>query len=157
VPNCATCGRLEDHVAFRGDLFFYFSVELHILCRGSVRFSGMNVNDGRSRFPCLICCFCDLIRCDRKSRLLFSRNFCTSQAGRNNKFFHFFVLLNYALRCLSLGTTHVPLALQVTIGSASTSAAESLMSVLAMITFRASNTIFLEVFPTLTISPTASM
>lgn len=61
------------------------------------------------------------------------------------------------LRCLSFGTTQVPLARQTTIGSSNTSQAESLISVLGTITLRASNTIFLDVFPTETISPTASM
>ena len=64
--------------------------------------------------------------------------------------------VNY-LRCLSFGTTHVPLARHTTIGSSRTSHAESLMSGLGAITLRASNTIYLDVFPSDTISQTASI
>lgn len=53
----------------------------------------------------------------------------------------------------SFGVTQVPVALATTIGSSRTSAAEALMSGLAAITFLASNFIFLEVLPTLVISP----
>ena len=60
--------------------------------------------------------------------------------------FHYFLLD-------SLGVTQVPVALATTIGSSKKSAAEALMSVLAAMTFLASNFIFLEVFPTLVISP----
>ena len=59
--------------------------------------------------------------------------------------------------CLSLGVTQVPVARQTRMGSASTSAAESLMSGRETMTFQASNFILREVLPTLVISPTASM
>lgn len=59
--------------------------------------------------------------------------------------------------CLSFNTTQVPLARHTIIGSSKTSQAESLMSGRGIITFLASNTIFLDVFPADTISPVASM
>lgn len=61
-------------------------------------------------------------------------------------------LLNYFL-LHSFGVTQVPVALATTIGSSRTSAAEALMSGLETITFLASKAIFLEVLPTLVISP----
>ena len=54
-------------------------------------------------------------------------------------------------RCLSLGTTQVPTARQTTTGTASTSAADSLMSVRGTMTFRASKTILREELPTFVI------
>lgn len=59
-------------------------------------------------------------------------------------------------RCFSRGTTQVPLARHTTIGSSSTSQAESLPGS-GRITLRASKRIFREVLPTSTISPSASM
>ena len=60
--------------------------------------------------------------------------------------FHYFLLHSF-------GVTQVPVALATTIGSSRKSAAEALMSGLAWTTFLASNFIFLEVLPTLVISP----
>ena len=61
------------------------------------------------------------------------------------------------LRCLSMGTTQVPVALQTTMGSSRKSHAESLISVRGTITLRASKLILRELLPIWVISPYASI
>ena len=68
-----------------------------------------------------------------------------------------FCILHYILRCLSLGTTQVPLALQTTTGGSRVSQAVALISGRGVITFIASKVIFRDVLPIWTISPLTSM
>ena len=80
--------------------------------------------------------------------------FTASQKGKD-----FLPMTNSAiyLRCLSMGTTQVPVALQTTMGSSRKSHAESLISVRGTITLRASKLILRELLPIWVISPYASI